>query len=55
MKELRFSEDHDEDNGLANQDIRDVTKGNKEFNGLCYENKGFNDSNSSKEELYKKV
>jgi len=52
VKELRFCDDHQNDeNGLSDQGTSTaIFMGKTAMNDECYVNKGFNDSNSLKEE-----
>ncbi|XP_001949724.1 uncharacterized protein LOC100162409 isoform X1 [Acyrthosiphon pisum] len=56
-KELRFYDDHQNDgNGLSDQGTStDNVLGKTAMNDECYVNKGFNDSNSLKEESSNKI
>jgi len=57
VKELRFYDDQQNDgNGLSDQSTSTAdVMGKTAMNDECYVNKGFNDSNSLKEELSNKV
>jgi len=57
VKELRFNDDHQTDgNGLSDQGTSTANVMEKNaMNDECYVNKGFNDSNSLKEESSNKV
>ncbi|KAL4154492.1 hypothetical protein QTP88_000355 [Uroleucon formosanum] len=57
VKELRFYDDHQNDgNELWHQGTSTANvKGNIAMNDECYVNKGFNDSNSLKEESFNKI